>query len=208
MQEKRFRTAKLIVLCFFATVLSFAFNQFCLYVLRIPLYLDTIFAAAVTFAVGLVPGLVVAILSLLIVSIYYNDFTMFFLCAIAEILLIWRLKPAAPKTPSHAKTDSIIASYAGVFARLMVLYIACAITVSIIGGVIDFLSYTVFGMEKTFFSAEDTFKLGLIRQNIHILGVNILSRIPVNIVDRFIVIFGGYGISILLRKTNLISKAS
>jgi hypothetical protein len=52
------------------------------------------------------------------------------------------------------------------------IYPACVITVSVIGGAIDFLSYTVLGIEKTFLSAEDIFKLGLIRQNIHILGVN------------------------------------
>jgi len=33
-----------------------------------------------------------------------------------------------------------------------------------------------------------------------VLAAAVLSRIPINIVDRFIAIFGGYGISLVLRK--------
>jgi hypothetical protein len=33
-----------------------------------------------------------------------------------------------------------------------------------------------------------------------VLAAAVLSRIPINIVDRFIVVFGGYGISLLYRK--------
>jgi len=33
-----------------------------------------------------------------------------------------------------------------------------------------------------------------------VLAAAMLSRIPINIVDRFIAIFGGYGISIVYRK--------
>jgi hypothetical protein len=47
---------------------------------------------------------------------------------------------------------------------------------------------------------EDTFKLGLIRNNMPVLAAAILSRIPINIVDRFIGIFCGYGISLLYRR--------
>jgi hypothetical protein len=49
--------------------------------------------------------------------------------------------------------------------------------------------------QPPYYSPEDTFKLGLIAGNLPALAVSILSRIPVNIVDRFIVIFGGYFIS-------------
>jgi hypothetical protein len=49
---------------------------------------------------------------------------------------------------------------------------------------------------KLYFSAEDTFKVGgLLDSGIPLLAMNILSRIPVNIIDRFIVIFGGFFIA-------------
>jgi hypothetical protein len=44
------------------------------------------------------------------------------------------------------------------------------------------------------------FKLGLIRNNVPLLAAAMLSRIPINIVDRFIAVFSGYGISLLYRK--------
>jgi hypothetical protein len=39
-----------------------------------------------------------------------------------------------------------------------------------------------------------------LRNNMPLLATAVLSRIPINIVDRFIAIFGGYGVSLLFRK--------
>ena len=89
----------------------------------------------------------------------------------------------------------MIASYSSLAARLMLLYLLCAITISVLGGVINYVSDIFLNIHLKFFSVEDTFKLGLIMSNLPALAVNILSRIPINIVDRFIVIFGGYFIS-------------
>jgi hypothetical protein len=55
------------------------------------------------------------------------------------------------------------------------------------------------------YSFEDTFELGLLRNNVPVLAAAILSRIPINIVDRFFAIFGGYGLSLLFRR--LITKS-
>ncbi|MDR1900104.1 MAG: hypothetical protein LBQ55_08860 [Treponema sp.] len=42
--------------------------------------------------------------------------------------------------------------------------------------------------------------MGLLRNRLPLLAAAVLSRIPVNIIDRFITIFGGYGLGLLLRK--------
>jgi hypothetical protein len=60
-------------------------------------------------------------------------------------------------------------------------------------------SSSIFQVPRTF-SPEDSFKLGLLRNNIPLLPTAILSRIPINIVDRFIAVFGGFGISLFYRK--------
>ena len=57
----------------------------------------------------------------------------------------------------------------------------------------DFLGLPLY--IDTVFNAAVVFAAGLITNNLPVLAVNILSRIQVNIVDRFIVIFGGYFIS-------------
>ncbi|MDR1420741.1 MAG: hypothetical protein LBI86_10235, partial [Treponema sp.] len=44
------------------------------------------------------------------------------------------------------------------------------------------------------------FKLGLLRNGLPLLASEILARIPVNIVDRPVSVFGAYGIAFLLRR--------
>jgi hypothetical protein len=83
-------------------------------------------------------------------------------------------------------------------APLMALAALDCIVVSIVGGVIDFILNRLLAVPRAFYP-EDIFKLGLIRNNMPALAAAILSRIPINIVDRFIVVFGGCGISLLCR---------
>jgi hypothetical protein len=86
----------------------------------------------------------------------------------------------------------------------MLLYIVCSLAISLLGGLIDFFYHYRWSHPKVYFSAEDTIKIGLLRSNIPVLAMDILSRIPVNIVDRFIVIFGGYFIS---RRLLIVTKS-
>ncbi|MDR3019482.1 MAG: hypothetical protein LBU66_01095 [Treponema sp.] len=189
---------KLVVICILASLLNIFISVFFRSFMGFPLFLDTVFTAAVTFAFGLIPGIAVAALSLLIPYVYYKSFNFFILCSIAEVLLIYALKPAPVDIPDYAPKEKTIAYYTSIAAKLMLLYITCAISISVLGGVIDYVSQVFLG--KHYFSVEDTFKLSLIMNNLPILAVNILSRIPINIVDRFIVIFGGYFISLGLKK--------
>jgi hypothetical protein len=181
-------------------------NNLCVYFFKIPLYLDTVLNAAVCFAAGLIPGIVTALLTHSVLAIRDGGFHPFILCSIVEVFIIYLLRPRQDK----ARRDSgghktAAATLAGVFARLMLLYIVCSLAVSLLGGMIDFFYHYRWSLPKVYFSAEDTVKIGLLRSNIPVLAMNILSRIPVNIVDRFIVIFGGYfiarGLNIRFLKT-------
>jgi len=197
----------IILLCIFAAGLNYLLNTISVYLIKIPLFLDTVFNAAVCFAAGLIPGIATALLSYTALSIRNGNFDPFILCAITEVFLIWRFKPQTDSEKNklkeqHTRTypESALTSYVSIFARLMLLYIVCCISISILGGFIDFIYYNVMANSKQYFSAEDTFKIGLLRSGIPVLAMNILSRIPVNLVDRFIVIFGGYFVSRLIRR--------
>ena len=193
---KRFtRIVKLVLICVLAAGANYLLNTLSVYIIKIPLFLDTVFNAAVCFTVGIIPGIATALLTYAATSIRNGSFDPFILCAIAEVLIIWRLKPA-----EYPKPAATLTSLVSVFARLMLLYITCCITISILGGVIDYFYYGVLLNPKQYFSAEDTFKIGLLQSGIPILTLNILSRIPVNLVDRFIVISGGYFISCGLKR--------
>ena len=196
MKKRGLRILLAGLLCIAAAGANYLVNNICVYYLKIPLYLDTIFNAAVCFSAGLVPGLITAGLSYTALALRDSGFHPFVLCSIAEVLLIWRLKPSPSELPFDRKSDSLVS----IIARLMLLFIAASLTVSILGGLIDFITYNVLPGSKTFFSAEDAFKIGFLKSKIHPLAIDIMSRIPVNMVDRFIVIFGGFGVSIVIGK--------
>lgn len=200
-RERFIRFLKLSLLCILAVGGNFLLNNLCVYFMKFPLFLDTVFNAAVAFAFGLIPGLVTALLSYVALNSLAIGFYPFILCSIVEVLLVCRLMPVNQEK-KHTEQAALPAtkafSYISVFARLMVLYIVCSLTISVLGGVIDYFYYAVLSNSKLSFSAEDTFKIGLLRSGIPVLAIDILSRIPVNIVDRFIVIFGGYFVSRLI----------
>jgi len=185
----------LVGLCILAVFMDILLNAVVRSFLEVPLFLDTVFTAAIAFAFGLVPGIFVAVLGYVITCIYYGRFHFFVLCTIAEVLLICALKPATPAIPYFALRERITATYTGLAARLIILYIVCAITVSVLGGIIDYATGWLLGIHLYYFSPEDTFRPALVVADLPLVVENILARIPVNIVDRFIVIFGGYFIS-------------
>jgi hypothetical protein len=175
---------------------NFLLNTLCFRVLKIPLFLDTAFTAAVSFAAGPVPGIATALLTYAAIGARDGVLTPFILCSIAEVLLICRMSPARPfrwrLRDTQAEPQPLAAVTVSVFAKLILLYVAAAFMVSVMGGVIDYLYHNMWLMDKPYFSSEDTFKINLLQRGIPLLLVNILARIPINIVDRFIVIFGGY----------------
>jgi hypothetical protein len=196
MELKRSRKViTLVVLCVFAVAMNVLLNIFVKNFLQFPLFMDTVFTAAIAFTSGPIPGISVAALTWLIPGIYYKSLDFFVICSVVEVLLICAFKPPAPVIPDFAPKEKVIVSYSGLAAKLMLLYILCAIVISVLGGVIDYVSQLFLKRQPLHYSPEDTFKLGLIMNNLPVLAVSILSRIPVNIVDRFIVIFGGYFIS-------------
>jgi len=201
---------KISVLClvsaFGNAIVSHFFNN----VVGIPLYLDTIFNAAMCFCAGLLPGLITGILLspimyflvcrfLLGLSVELGLFrNVWVVCIAVEILLIWFFHIRMKKREAAFLDNPSLQSFIGIAALLLVLAVLDCLVVSVTGGIIDF-ALTAIQAPRTF-SPEDSFKLGLLRNNVPLLPTAILSRIPINIVDRFIAVFGGFGISLLYRK--------
>ena len=206
MTHSRFtRITKITLLCVLAAAANRGLNILSIDVLQIPLFLDTVFTAAVSFTAGIVPGLFTALLTQAGASIWEGNVNPFVLCSFTEVLLICWLNPLAVKkqTPggSFVKSRSRAAAVmVSIFASLLLLYIVSCLAISVLGGLIDFVYYGVLSMPKAYFSAEDAFKISLLQSSFPPLTINILARIPVNIVDRFVVIFGGFFISRGLKK--------
>jgi len=201
---------KIVVLCIVSAIGNAIINYFFTHVMGIPLYLDTVFNAAMCFCAGLLPCFITGIVFspilyflvcryLLGLSVELGIFrNVWVICTAVEILLIWTFHNRMKKREAVFLERPSLQSFIGVAAQLLVLAVLDCLVVSVSGGIIDFV-LTALQAPRTF-SPEDSFKLGLLRNNVPLLPTAILSRIPINIVDRFIVIFGGYGISFLYRK--------
>ncbi|MFP3043741.1 hypothetical protein LQZ19_18170 [Treponema primitia] len=190
---------KLVLCCLLAAGANFLLTRFKGDVLALPLYLDTLFTCAVTFAAGLLPGICTAILTAttfpyIFYGIHKN--TLFVLCSIAEVLLVWSFRHRL----SEEKDAPVQVSFVSKVAVLFILAVFACIIESLLGGVIDYFLFNSLHEIKSQYSPEDWFKQGLLRSNMPLLWASILSRLPINIVDRFIVIFGGYSVSLGIRK--------
>ena len=206
---------KVLVLC----VLSALCNQaLCLFVfrgpVRIPLYLDTVFTVAMCFSAGFLPaflaGAVIMPLSTPLIYMFLLGTTyemsvvmsmvvnIFALCIIAEIALVCMYHAKMKKREAVFLEKPSLHSFIGMAPLLLGLVALDCIVISFLGGFIDF-GLTLYSAPRIDFP-EDSFKLGLLRNNVPLLATAILSRIPINIVDRFFAVFGGYGISLLYRK--------
>jgi hypothetical protein len=205
------RGVKLLVLCVLVVKANYYLNVL-VHLLKLPLFLDTVFTCAITFAGGLIPGLIVVVFTAIDVVLRESSAWPFTLCCLGEVLLICLLRPKsgpAKERPvrigrgmgtrfSLSKTAA--ASFISTFAVLLFLYVASCVTVSVLGGIIDFVVYDVLAENKFYYSPEDTFKIGFLYNGSPIVLTNILSRLPINIVDRFIAIFGGFLLSPVFKR--------
>jgi hypothetical protein len=79
---------------------------------------------------------------------------------------------------------------------LLLLSFVMCIVISILGGLITVLIQFFWGGSKP--GPELFFKLALLRKTLPSIIVEIMARIPLNIIDRLLSVFGGYGVAALL----------
>jgi hypothetical protein len=207
--EKKAAVWKIVVLCIASGVLNTAISYSINAVGGLPLYLDTLFTVAVYFTVGLIPALVTALFLLVVIALKYIflmdlpietalGMSLFVTCSILEVLVVFAFRrKIAPLDRDFCENPSLF-NFINMAPLLLLITVLDCIVVSFSGGIIDFFLSAVSVPKE--FSPEDTFKLGLLMNNVPLMATAILSRIPINIVDRIFVIFGGYGVSLLYRK--------
>jgi energy-coupling factor transport system substrate-specific component len=204
---KSFQSWKIIILCAVSAVCNAALSHFVINAARLPLYQDTVFTIAMCFSAGLLAGFLTGAFSCFCISFVYIYILglslprvgyLFYICVIVEVLLVCFFHNKMKKREMVFLQKPSLQSFIYVAPLLLGLTALDCIAVSITGGIIDFALVTL--QVPRSISPEDTFKLGLLRNNVPLLATAVLSRIPINIVDRFIAIFGGYGVSLLFRK--------
>jgi hypothetical protein len=198
---------KIIILCALSAVCNAALSHFVINTVKLPLFLDTVFTIAMCFSAGLFAGFLTGAFSCFCISFVYKYILanslpgvayLFYICVIIEVLLVWFFHGKMKEREEVFLQKPSLQSFIYVAPLLLGLVALDCIAVSITGGIIDF-ALTVHNVPRSV-SPEDTFKLGLLQNNMPLLATAVLSRIPINIVDRFIAIFGGYGVSLLFKK--------
>ena len=208
----------MLLLAIAGALLNIALDTLCIK-LGIPLYLDTVFTVAVTLGGGVFWGVLTGTLTNLIghsIRFWGWEGYLFTLCNIATALVTFlfvRLFPAelslTPHTlreesgqensSAHAAKTFPNSSSSGrrIMDRIMVLIFLSAslcIAISVLGGLIsEFINF----LRNPAGTGPASTALGsaIFNQNFPPILVEILSRIPINIVDRLITAFGGYGIA-------------
>ncbi|MBO4728502.1 MAG: hypothetical protein J5631_08800 [Spirochaetaceae bacterium] len=180
-------------------VINFGFNHLAVFILHVPLFLDTIGTVTVTFLFGWIPGLICALATTTIESIICDYFLqlpmLYVICSFSAVLICQIFKNFI------FNTDIIIVR----ISYLFILSIAMCIIISVLGGIIDTICVTYSNYKSYYPVASDFFKPNFIKLGLSQLGTNIISRFPINIVDRLITSFIAYILAVCYKK---ISKQS
>jgi len=200
----------MLLLCLTGALLNIAINKIFTAggIWILPLYLDTILTITVTFFGGLFWGVLTGILTNLIghtINFWGWEGYLFVFCNIATALVTWafiRLFPQEIKITNDSKTRMVKTHNSQMFFRiinriivLILLSFTLCLVMSLLGGLISAL-IQIFGSSP----ADELLLSALLGSTMfpkmNVILMEILSRIPINIIDRLISVFAGYGIAI------------
>jgi hypothetical protein len=198
------------VICFAGILLNITIHKLCTS-FGIQLYLDTVFTVAVTLSCGLFWGVLCgALTNLIAYSVWFWGWEayLFALCNIATAVVTWLFMRLFPrelgfirKTPETTLFRSTrLSRVMDTVIALTFLAFALCIAMSVMGGVISaaiwgacssypYESSLLIWLRKTMFA-----------ENAPTLVKEIVARIPVNMIDRIITAFFGYGIAVIIRR--------
>ena len=191
MNEKIRRWLIIIISTILSIVINFGFNHLAIFILHVPLFLDTVGTVTLTFFCGWIPGLVCAFATILLDSIIGGYFlqlpTLYVICSFFAVFISYKFKR------NIFNTNMIIVRICYLFILAMIM----CVVISILGGIIDSICITYSNYKSTYPVASDFFKPNFIKLGLSQLGTNIVSRFPINIVDRLFTCFISYGLSLL-----------
>ena len=156
-------------------------------VLHFPLFLDTVFTVAVTFAFGGIPGLLTAALTTVLTGIIRYKFWgtyLYMLCSFSVVgVTVLFMRKSLLRTP-----ESLIR-----FASLFLLSVVMCFVASLTGAVTNMIinAVKVRPLETT--APVDEFTAGLLRSGFSNFAANFAGRLPVNLADRPLSVFAAYG---------------
>jgi len=207
----------LIMFCFCLTgiILNIAITRICL-LTGIPLWLDTTFTISVTLICGLPWGILCGALTNIIhhsIWGYGWEAYLFSICNITTAFITWyfyrffkqELEGKQGDIPSARRSSQLNRIMDKVIILILFSFALC-LTMSILGGLIaTFILY----LNSAYYETDGVTGLlsaTMFGHNVPVVFKEIVSRIPVNIIDRLISVFAGYGIAVILKRISGLSK--
>ena len=211
--HSRFHPLLMFFFCLAGILLNITFTRLCFYT-GFPLFLDTILTITITLIGGLFWGMLCGALTNVIYhSIWGHGWEayLFAICNIATAYITWLFirffprellakKEYVPQKPSSflSKTSRLSTLMDRVIILILLSFALC-LAMSILGGLIaTFILY----LNSYYYETDGVtgvFTATMFTQNAPIFVKEIVSRIPVNIIDRLISSFAGYGIAVCVR---------
>jgi hypothetical protein len=210
------KKAVMFLLCIAGALLNIAICRLFAGAAALPLYLDTVLTISLTLAGGLFWGILCGVLTNLIshTFLYFWGWEgyLFILCNAAtavitfmfvrffprELNLTGKRDMPAKDMPRKSQLLDFVMDRIIVIALLS---FSLSIVMSILGGLIaafiQLLRTPPHGSVSNPASYPDL-GLTMFRQGLPVILAEILSRIPINIIDRLISAFGGYGIALAI----------
>ena len=152
----------------------------------VPLFMDSLFTVAVTLLTGLIPGLITGLVSNFAFTLvtppveYVPGAEIYALCNMSTALVVFLF--------TRKKTSLG-------FFDLFLLSVFVAFANSVLGGIISGVLFR--GIDKF---PSDYIVAGMLIQDIPITAAAVFARIPLNLIDKTIAVFGGYGLYLVANR--------
>ncbi|MCL2209903.1 MAG: hypothetical protein FWC19_09710 [Treponema sp.] len=205
------KTVLMFLLCIFGTALNVIFNKvFAGSGIGLPLYMDTVLTITVTFIGGLFWGCLTGVLTNIVghtMSFWGWEGYLFSLCNILTAVITWKFSRIfiseltfmsdknKTENTSFFKSRRLDNIMSRIFILMLLSFILC-FAISIMGGLIaSFIEIIKTPQSANLASQHSDFygRLPLVLKEI-------VSRIPINIIDRIISVFAGFGIAYVIGK--------
>jgi hypothetical protein len=191
---------KLLLLCILAAEANDVCSLFFAF-LGLPMFMDTLFTLGVTFFAGPLWGCITAILTPLRSILTYDiQRGLYVLCSISGVCLVWFFRRRY-HLPGEDGSDYGAFNLVSI---LLMLSLYMCILISVTGGLIAWIISVFWPVTNQDIPPESYFKLGMLLNHYPAPLAEIISRIPVNIPDRILSVFGAYGFALLLKKSRLL----
>jgi hypothetical protein len=184
------------------------------------LWLDTAFVVTAVFSGGLEAGMLASLFTTALSGVFHRLFLgldyywgsyIYGLCFAATALVAWFFSRSFPEACASLRIirrrkeappfpGSQPASPLDRIIMLSLLSLSLWIVISVMGALIALFNYQVLSAVSDEIAAENIFKLGLLQRGFGLAVSELLTRIPINIIDRPVSALIGYGTSLLLKK--------